>query len=111
MFGCLDTLESHLQSSTYLCGDVLTEADIRLFTTLYRFDPVYHGHFKCNLRRLMDYPRLWAYTRRIYQRPEFRPTCHLDHVKEHYYGSHPTINPSGVVPLGPHYGIEDEVEI
>lgn len=82
-------------------GDTLTEADIRLFTTLVRFDPVYVGHFKCNLRRLVDYPNLWAYTRDIYGLPGVAETVHMDHIKIHYYGSHKSINPSGVVPTGP----------
>ena len=81
--------------------DALTEADIRLFTTLVRFDAVYVGHFKCNLRRLVDYPTLWAYTRDIYQLPGVAATVDFEHIKRHYYESHPTVNPSGVVPLGP----------
>jgi len=101
LFAALNRLEALLRVQPYLAGDRLTEADIRLFTTLFRFDPVYVGHFKCNLRRLADYPALWAYTRALYQVPEIRQTCRLDHCKAHYYRSHPTINPSGIVPLGP----------
>ncbi len=79
----------------------MTEADIRLFTTLVRFDPVYFGHFKCNLRSLTDYPALWAYTRDLYQQPAFKSTVNFDHIKNHYYGSHLWLNPSGIVPAGP----------
>ncbi len=79
----------------------MTEADIRLFTTLVRFDAVYVGHFKCNLRRLVDYPHLWRYARTIYQLPEVAPTVDFFHIKQHYYGSHATMNPTGIVPLGP----------
>jgi glutathionyl-hydroquinone reductase len=101
LFAALDTLEERLAGQRYLCGDRLTEADWRLFTTLVRFDPVYHGHFKCNLRRLVDYEHLWGYTRDLYQVPGVAETVDMDHIKRHYYGSHPTINPSGVVPKGP----------
>ena len=85
----------------YLAGDRVTEADWRLFTTLLRFDPVYHGHFKCNLRRLVDYPHLWAYTRELYQWPGVAETVDFAHIKSHYYASHGTINPTGIVPMGP----------
>ena len=101
LFESLDWLEGRLASQRYLLGDALTEADIRLFTTLVRFDPVYVGHFKCNLRRLVDYPNLWAYTRDIYALPGVADTVHMDHIKTHYYASHKSINPSGVVPAGP----------
>ena len=101
LFETLDSLESHLQSRQYLVGDQLTEADIRLFTTLARFDPVYLGHFKCNLRALFQYPNLYAYTRRFYHLPKVAETCNLDDIKTHYYGSHPRLNPSGVIPRGP----------
>lgn len=101
LFESLDWLENHLTTNRYLLGDVVTEADIRLFTTLVRFDPVYVGHFKCNIRMLNDYPNLWAYTRDIYSLPDVAETVHMDHIKTHYYGSHKTINPSGVVPMGP----------
>jgi putative glutathione S-transferase len=101
LFETLDWLETRLAASPYLVGGRLTEADVRLFTTLIRFDPVYHGHFKCNLRRIVDYPALWAFTRRLYQMPEIRGTVDLHHVKHHYYGSHHKLNPSGIVPLGP----------
>jgi putative glutathione S-transferase len=101
LFDTLDWLEDLLRRRRYLTGDTLTEADVRLFTTLVRFDPVYHGHFKCNIRRLVDYPNLWGYTRELYQLPEIRPTVNFHHIRHHYYGSHPTVNPSGVVPAGP----------
>jgi putative glutathione S-transferase len=101
VFETLDWLERTLGKRNYLCGDTLTEADWRLFTTLLRFDPVYHGHFKCNLRRIVDYPALWNYTRRLYQHPGVRDTVDFDHIKRHYYQSHRHINPNGVVPAGP----------
>ncbi len=101
LFASLDWLEERLSGQRYLVGDRLTEADWRLFTTLIRFDPVYVGHFKCNLRRLVDYPALWAYTRELYQQPGIAETVDFHHIKQHYYGSHGTINPGGVVPLGP----------
>lgn len=101
LFASLDWLEERLSGQLYLVGDRLTEADWRLFTTLIRFDPVYVGHFKCNLRRLVDYPALWAYTRQLYQHPGIAETVNLFHIKHHYYGSHRAINPTGVVPLGP----------
>jgi putative glutathione S-transferase len=101
LFETLDWLEEKLSKSRYLVGDRLTEADWRLFTTLLRFDPVYHTHFKCNLRRLIDYPALWAYTRRLYQHPGVRETVNFDHIKGHYFQSHLWINPTGIVPKGP----------
>lgn len=101
LFQALDQLEAYLEGRNYLIGDQLTEADIRLFTTLIRFDAVYFGHFKCNIRQLKDYPNLWLYTRKLYALPEFADTVHFDHIKEHYYRSHRTINPTGIVPKGP----------
>ena len=101
VFDTLDWLEARLKSRRYLLGDVLTEADVRLFPTLVRFDAVYFGHFKCNLRALSDYPALGDYTRALYQHPDVRPTVNLAHIKGHYYSSHPWLNPSGVVPVGP----------
>ena len=101
LFNALDWIEDRLSTQPYLADDRLTEADWRLFTTLVRFDPVYHGHFKCNLRMLRDYPNLWNYTRALYQHPGIKETVHFDHIKNHYYQSHPTINPHGVVPIGP----------
>jgi len=101
LFDMLDWLEQRLCRQHYLVGDVLTEADWRLFTTLIRFDPVYFGHFKCNIRRLSDYPGLWAYTRNLYQHEGVAECVNMYHIKHHYYASHTTINPSGVVPVGP----------
>ncbi|TCV74407.1 putative glutathione S-transferase [Neorhizobium sp. R1-B] len=101
LFDTLDMLEQRLGPSRYLFGDRLTEADWRLFTTLFRFDPVYVGHFKCNIRRIADYPNLSGYLRDLYQHPGIAETCNLLHIKNHYYGSHRTINPTGIVPVGP----------
>lgn len=101
LFETLDKLEAQLAQTPYLTGEYLTEADIRLFTTLIRFDPVYVGHFKCNLRRIADYPNLWDYTKAIYQFKEIRNTVHFDQIKRHYYFSHANINPTQVVPAGP----------
>ncbi|MCJ2036968.1 glutathione S-transferase family protein [Methylobacterium sp. J-068] len=101
LFAELDALEARLDRSRYLCGDRLTEADIRLFTTLVRFDPVYVGHFKCNRQRIADYPNLSHYLRDLYALPGVAATVNLTHIKRHYYESHPTINPTGIVPLGP----------
>jgi glutathionyl-hydroquinone reductase len=101
LFETLDWLEARLQRQRWLLGDRLTEADWRLFPTLARFDAVYYGHFKCNLRHLYEYPALWDYTRALYQRPGVAATVDLENFKTHYYGSQRTINPSGVVPLGP----------
>ncbi|MHC5652509.1 glutathione S-transferase family protein [Stappia sp. ICDLI1TA098] len=101
LFESLDWLEERLATHRYLVGDRITEADWRLFTTLLRFDAVYHGHFKCNLRRIVDYPNLSAYLRELYQVPGVAETCDFPTIKRHYYGSHRTINPTGIVPLGP----------
>lgn len=101
LFEALDQMEERLTGQDYLVGNRLTEADIRLFTTLVRFDSVYFGHFKCNIKALVDYPNLWAYTKRIYKMPGITETVNFDHIKKHYYGSHKTINPTGVVPVGP----------
>ena len=101
LFAELDRLELLLGANRYLVGEYLTEADIRLFTTLIRFDAVYHGHFKCNLRRIADYPNLSNWLREIYQWPGIAETVDFQHIKNHYYGSHKTINPTGVVPKGP----------
>ncbi len=101
LFETLDALEQRLSRQRYLCGDQITEADWRLFTTLIRFDAVYHGHFKCNLKRIVDYPNLWDYLRELYQWPGIAETVNMDHIKGHYYRSHGTINPTGVVPAGP----------
>jgi putative glutathione S-transferase len=101
VFETLDWLDERLSRADFLVGNRLTEADWRLFTTLLRFDPVYHTHFKCNLRRLVDYPALWAYTRRLYRHPAVAPTVNMDHIKGHYFQSHRWINPAGIVPKGP----------
>ncbi|MEX2962495.1 glutathione S-transferase family protein [Microbulbifer sp. TYP-18] len=101
LFSTLEQLERRLADNRYLCGDSVTEADWRLFTTLVRFDPVYHGHFKCNKQRLADYPNLWGYVRELYQWPGIAETVDFHHIKTHYYASHATINPTGIVPKGP----------
>jgi len=101
IFETFDWLENLLTGQRYVAGDRFSEADIRLFTTLLRFDPVYHGHFKCNLRRLVDYPNLWAYTREIYQMPGVAETVDLTHIQHHYYESMNNINPARIVPIGP----------
>ncbi|MGE6741605.1 glutathione S-transferase family protein [Allorhizobium pseudoryzae] len=101
LFDTLDTLDERLATQRYLVGNRLTEADWRLFTTLVRFDPVYVGHFKCNIRRIADYRNLSAYLRDLYQVSGVAETVNMRHIKEHYYRSHKTINPTGVVPLGP----------
>jgi putative glutathione S-transferase len=101
LFDALDRLEERLSVRRYVVGARLTEADWRLFTTLVRFDAVYYGHFKCNLRRIDDYPNLSNYLRDLYQVPGVAETVNMDHIKRHYYGSHRRLNPSGIVPLGP----------
>lgn len=101
LFGALDQLESRLARSRYVAGDRITEADWRLFPTLVRFDAVYHGHFKCNLRRIVDYPNLSNYLRDLYQVPGVAATVDMDHIKRHYYASHLHLNPTGIVPAGP----------
>jgi putative glutathione S-transferase len=101
LFNALDVLEERLSSQRYLVGDVITEADWRLFTTLIRFDPVYHGHFKCNLKQIADYPNIFGYMKELYQVEGIAETVNFDHIKRHYYYSHTMINPTQVVPLGP----------
>jgi glutathionyl-hydroquinone reductase len=101
LFATLDRLEDRLSHQRYLAGDRITESDWRLFTTLVRFDPVYYSHFKCNLRRIADYPSLSNYLRDLYQVPGVAGTVDIPHVKKHYYGSHETINPTRIVPVGP----------
>jgi glutathionyl-hydroquinone reductase len=103
LFDTLGWLEGRLSSRRFLTGDTLTEADIRLFTTLIRFDAVYVGHFKCNLRRIADYPNLSGYTRELYQLRGIPSTVNFDHIKRHYYESHRGVNPTGIVPLGPQH--------
>lgn len=101
LFETLDWVEDKLERSRFLLGSAVTEADWRLFTTLIRFDAVYFGHFKCNLRRIADYPHISGYLRELYQQPGIAATVNMTHIKRHYYGSHASINPTGVVPLGP----------
>lgn len=101
LFDTLDWLEALLETRRYLVGSDITEADWRLFTTLVRFDAVYVGHFKCNLRRIVDYPNLFGYMVELYQRPGIAATVNMHHIKTHYFGSHKTINPTGIVPAGP----------
>ena len=101
LFEVLDELEERLSTSRYLVGDQITEADWRLFTTLVRFDPVYVGHFKCNIRRIVDYLNLSGFLRELYQRPGIAETVSMDHIKRHYYMSHESVNPTGIVPVGP----------
>ncbi|RQX19074.1 glutathione-dependent reductase [Micromonospora ureilytica] len=101
LFARLDVLSERLAGRRYLMGDAITEADVRLFTTLVRFDAAYHGHFKCNRNKLTEMPVLWAYARDLFQTPGFGETVDFDHIKRHYYGTHREINPSGIVPLGP----------
>lgn len=101
LFETLDELDQRLSKQRYLLGAQVTEADWRLFTTLVRFDAVYHGHFKCNVRRIEDYPHLAGYLRELYQWPGVAETVSMKHIKEHYYRSHATINPTGIVPVGP----------
>jgi putative glutathione S-transferase len=101
LFARLDWLEDRLRGQRYLLGDRLTEADIRLFTTLVRFDAVYHGHFKCNRNKITEMPVLWAYARDLFQTPGIGETVDFDQIKRHYYGTHHMINPTGVVPKGP----------
>jgi glutathionyl-hydroquinone reductase len=101
IFKTLDVIEQRLDKQRYLLGSVITEADWRLFTTLVRFDTVYVGHFKCNLKRIQDYPNLWGYTRDLYQMPGIAETIDFDYNKTHYYSSHDTVNPTRIVPIGP----------
>ena len=105
LFDTMDWMEERLSRQRWLAGDRFTEADIRAFPTLIRFDPVYNCHFKCNRARVIDYPHLWAYTREIYQMPGVADTVNLQHIRHHYFESHPSVNPSGVAAIGPdlHY--------
>ncbi|MEL7204846.1 MAG: glutathione S-transferase family protein [Pseudomonadota bacterium] len=101
LFGTMDWLENRLSKNRYLMGDRITEADWRLVPTLFRFDPVYHLHFKCNRKRLIDYPHLWAYTRALYQWPGVAKTVNFDHIVRHYHYSHESINPHRIIPINP----------
>jgi glutathionyl-hydroquinone reductase len=108
LFSTLDWLEERLAMHRWLCGERLTEADWRLFTTLIRFDAVYVGHFKCNIRRIADYRNLSRYLRELYAAPGIADTVNFQHIKNHYYGSHPQLNPSGIVPVGPELELVDD---
>ncbi|MEO9573198.1 MAG: glutathione S-transferase family protein [Tateyamaria sp.] len=101
LFETMDWLDARLSENSYLMGDQITEADWRLFTTLVRFDSVYHLHFKCNRKRVIDYPNLWAYTRELYQRPGVADTVNMEHIVRHYHFSHETINPHCIIPINP----------
>ena len=101
LFKALNYWDDLLSRQRYLCGDIITEADWCLFTTLIRFDVVYYTHFKCNLRHIYEYPNLWNYLKELYQIPGVSETCNFSHIKKHYYKSHPTVNPQGIVPKGP----------
>ncbi|MDC4206867.1 MAG: glutathione S-transferase family protein [Candidatus Manganitrophus sp.] len=101
LFDALDRIEARLSKQRYLVGQQITEADWRLFPTLIRFDAVYHGHFKCNIRRIVDYPHLWGYLRELYQYDGIAETVNFDHIKRHYYVTHDDINPTRIVPVGP----------
>ena len=101
LFTALDQIEEMLKQNSYLLGDEILECDLRLFTTLLRFDPVYVGHFKCNKKRIIDYPNINRYLQSIKSNTKIKPTINIDHIKTHYYGSHPTINPNGIIPTGP----------
>lgn len=107
LFDALDRWEAHLAENRYLAGSELTEADWCLFTTLYRFDEVYHTHFKCNVRQIVEYPNLWNYLKELYQIPGVAETCNMEQTKEHYYRSHETVNPKRLVPKGPDPDFEE----
>lgn len=107
LFDTLEFLEERLSDHRFLVGDTPTEADWRLFTTLVRFDHVYHGHFKCNKKRLIDYPSLWAFTRDLYQWPGVAETVNFEHIRKHYYASHESINPARIVPAGPSLNFDE----
>lgn len=106
LFATLDELDQHLSHHRYLAGEQITEADWRLFTTLIRFDTVYYSHFKCNIKRITDYPNLSGYLRELYQWPGIKDTINMAHIKQHYYRSHLNINPTGIVPVGPDLDLE-----
>lgn len=108
VFATLDRYEEILGRQRFLCGDRLTEADVAFFTTSLRFDLVYYSHFKLNVRRLQDYPNVWGFVRDVYQMPEVRRTCRLDHIKTHYYWSQTTVNPHRIVPLGPTLALDEK---
>lgn len=101
LFQSLDQIEEMLNHNIYLLTNEILECDLRLFPTLLRFDPVYVGHFKCNKKRIIDYPNISRYLQKLRSHPNIQPTINIDHIKTHYYGSHPTINPNGIIPVGP----------
>lgn len=107
LFAALDKVEQHLSQSRYLVGDRITEADWRLFTTLIRFDVVYVGHFKCNLKRISEYPNIYHYMKGLYQEPKIKETVNFEHIKRHYYFSQKSINPTQIVPKGPELDLDD----
>ncbi|HZY66045.1 MAG TPA: glutathione S-transferase family protein [Rubrobacteraceae bacterium] len=107
LFDALDHWEEVLGGRRYLCGDRITEADWCMFPTLVRFDPVYHYHFKCNIRRISDYPNLWGYLKDLYQQPGVAETVNFDHIKQHYYMSHESVNPTRIVPIGPEMNLNE----
>lgn len=107
LFEQLDRWEKVLSQQRYLCGEIITEADWCMFTTLIRFDLVYYVHFKCNIRHIYEYPNLWNYLKDLYQQPGVKATCNFDHIKQHYYRSHPFVNPSGIVPKGPEINFDE----
>lgn len=107
LFDALEHWEDVLSRQRYLVDDVITEADWCLFTTLLRFDPVYHYHFKCNIKRLRDFPNLWAFTRELYQYPGVRDTVNMAETKKHYFASHASLNPTGIVPKGPELDLDE----
>lgn len=110
LFDTLDFLEARLEGNTWLVGDQLTEADLRLFPTAIRFEPVYHVHFKCSKKRLRDYPNLWAHTRRLYQMEPIRRTVHIEYIREHYFYSHESINPFRIIPIEPEIDFDAPVD-
>ena len=110
LFDTLDWLEARLEGKTFLVGERLTEADLRLFTTLLRFDPVYHVHFKCDRRRISDYPNLWRLTRRIYQMPAVKKTVNMAEIRRHYFYSHESVNPHRIVPVMPDIDFDAPVD-
>ena len=107
LFESLDWIEDRLAANRYLMGDQITEADWRLWTTLIRFDPVYHLHFKCNKKRIIDYPNIWAFTRELYQWDGVAETVNMDHIVRHYHYSHETINPNRIIPINPELGLAE----
>jgi len=107
LFDGLDRVEEILSKNRYLCGNQITEADVRLVTTLFRFDIVYFGHFKCNKKRIIDYPNLWNYTKELYQMKEITSTVNFQHIKNGYYASQKSINPFAIIPLGPDINFDE----